>query len=128
MDMNRRRISHRATSALLVSTIFLSSCAPGAQTIALTPTPTLDRKDVLEFKHHGEHVAITAVTFAGDSVSGVDWRYPTDPRHSYARADMSNVTVTRAQSAGGQAVGAVLGLGLLVGLAVVIVGHAVGGN
>ena len=128
LDMLGGPLVRRITSASLIGAMLLTSCAPGAQAISLRPAPTLDKKDVLEFKDHGERVAITAVTLAGDSLSGVDWRYPTDARHTYAIADLSDVKVNRAQNAGAQLGSTVVVLGLLIALAVAVVGPKVGGN
>jgi hypothetical protein len=83
------------TAAACVAAFSLAGCA-GPHPVDPTRPPTLDARDVLEFDIRGKHVALRSVTFASDSVSGVPWQYPTDPRESYPVANISQVKVTRA--------------------------------
>ena len=83
------------STAVCVAAFSLTSCA-GSHPVDPTRPPTLDARDVLEFDFRGKHVALRSVTFASDSVSGVPWQYPTDPRESYPLVNISQVKVTRA--------------------------------
>ena len=113
---------------MMLAGVIMAGCSVGGHPIALVPQPALDDRDVLEFKDHGERVSIQSVKFAGDSVSGVNWRYPTEPRHSYALADISESKVNRASDAAAGMGQTVLGLGLLAAVLVLYVGPRIGGN
>ena len=102
--------SHRTATAMFAVALLLTSCATSTHPIVLTTRPTLDKRVVLEFKDHGKKYSINNVTYAGDSLSGIDWRYPNDPRQTHA-------------------MGSTLGALILVGgLTYLLVSHAVGGN
>ena len=90
-----RALRAAGSTAVCFAALSLSSCA-GPHPIDPARPPAFDARDVLEFDIRGKHVALRSVTFASDSVSGVPWQYPTDPRVSYPIAKMSQVKVTRA--------------------------------
>ena len=120
---SRRRISQ---TQLLCA--MLAGCAAAARPVDLTARPSFDERDVLEFTVHGRHVSLQSVRVAHDSVSGIPWQYSTDPRASYAIADVSQVMVDRAEGATGGLGRSILGVGLIVGLLVVIANSAMSGH
>ena len=61
--------------------------------IDLAPMPAMDQRDVLEFRYRGESVTLESVRYTADSVTGIPWHAPTDPRVGYLLKDVSNAKV-----------------------------------
>ncbi len=99
----------------LATLVLIAGCSSTSHPIELSARPAFDKRDVLEFRYHGSKVALRSVMFSADSVTGVDWRYPTDPRKAYATSEMSQPRVHRTTDAGSDGAGvlAIVGLGLL---------------
>jgi len=110
-------------SAIVALALFLAACVNNPQPTSLSPRPELAERDVLQFEYQSKTVAIKSVQFTADSVSGVDWRYPTDPRMAFPVGALSNVKVIRAGEVGGAKVlkGLFLGItGAVVSLILVL--------
>ena len=108
--MRQRRSSHLV---LLLGLWGASACAT-AHPIDLSPRPALDPRDVLEFRYRGESIALESVRYTADSVTGIPWHAPTDPRVGYLLKDVTNAKAYATGQSADQASKATL-VGLVVG-------------
>jgi len=103
--------------ALVLSLILMvAGCAP-SHPIDLAPKPTMDARDVLEFRYRGETITLESIRYTADSVTGIPWRQPTDPRVGYLLADVTQAKHFETGKSGDHAARAILvslGAGLLL--------------
>ena len=89
LRMHRPR---RSPVVLLLCCCAASACAT-AHPIDLTPKPAMDQRDVLEFRYRGQSIALESVRYTADSVTGIPWHSPADPRVGYLLKDVTNAKV-----------------------------------
>jgi hypothetical protein len=81
--------------------LFVGGCIGNPQPISLANRPTLAPDDALQFEYREHSYTIKSVRVSADSVSGIDWRYPGDPRITFPIASLSKIQLHRAGETGG---------------------------
>ncbi|MES1258967.1 MAG: hypothetical protein ABUL71_00125 [Gemmatimonadota bacterium] len=108
----------RALTTLLMLLV-VAGCA-SSHPVDLLPKPAMDPRDVLEFRYRGETITLESVRYTADSVTGIPWRAPTDPRTGYLLADVTQAKQFGTGKSGDHAARSIL---ITLGAGVLILGY-----